>query len=262
MVLLLLPARLMTPVNKKINKLSGLYQRFGMRGVNLYLKVWCGKKDVISFNYPEEFVQPIYLRSKATDLSVFMDVIYGSAYDFPFKFLPSTIIDCGANIGLTSVFFKNKFPSAKVIAIEPEKRNFEILSKNLQCYPDVVLCNNAVWSRTTKLKIEDTGKGNWAFVVKEINSSETGTVEAISLKDVMEQNHLTTIDILKIDIEGSEKELFESDFDYWLSRTRVIMIELHDRMKPGASKSFFNALCKYNFETIVKGQNLFCLLSH
>jgi FkbM family methyltransferase len=249
-------------VTKKINKLAGLYQRFGMRGVNLYVKTWRGKKDIISFNYPEEFVQPIYLRSKATDLSVFMDVIYGGAYDFPFKVPPSTIVDCGANIGLTSVFFKNKFPSAKVIAIEPEKRNFEILSKNLHHYPDVILCNNAIWSRTTKLKIEDNGKGNWAFVVKEVDDNETGTIEAISLKDVMEQNHLAVIDILKIDIEGSEKELFESDCDYWLSRTKVIMIELHDRMKPGASKSFFKALCKYNFDTVVKGQNLFCFLSH
>jgi hypothetical protein len=72
----------------------------------------------------------------------------------------------------------------------------------------------------------------------------------------MLENGLEQIDILKIDIEGSEKELFESDYDYWLSRTKILIIELHDRLKPETSKTVFKALLNYQFSVIIKGQNL------
>ena len=64
------------------------------------------------------------------------------------------------------------------------------------------------------------------------------------------------IDILKLDIEGSEKELFETNFEDWLPKTKILIIELHDAMKTGCSKSVFNAISKYDFSFSIKGENI------
>ena len=68
--------------------------------------------------------------------------------------------------------------------------------------------------------------------------------------------HLSRIDILKIDIEGAEKELFSSGFENWLPRTKILFVEVHDDMKKGSSKSVFNATSKYNFRFTMQHENL------
>lgn len=228
----------------------------------LYSSMRSKEKKIVSFSFVKEFAQPVYLRTCTSDFPAFMDVIVGKPYGFSFSFTPAVIIDCGANIGLTSIFFKNKYPAAKIIAVEPEKNNFEILSKNLCGYTDTVLYNNGIWNKSARLKIEDTGQGNWGFTVHETEENGENTIAAVSIRDIMLANNIDSIDILKIDIEGSEKELFESGYEFWMQRTKVIIIELHDRMRKGASQSFFRALAKYNFETVVKGLNIFCFLEH
>ena len=73
---------------------------------------------------------------------------------------------------------------------------------------------------------------------------------------LMKKFNISQIDVLKIDIEGSEKELFESDYEEWLPNTRMLIIELHDGFRKGASKSFFNAISKYNFHMMKNDENL------
>jgi hypothetical protein len=59
-----------------------------------------------------------------------------------------------------------------------------------------------------------------------------------------------------MDIEGSEKEVFESSYEYWLPKTRMLIIELHDNMKNGTSKSLFAAISKYDFSFDMRDENL------
>lgn len=242
--------------------LERLFKRYGSRGLLLYLKLKNKKKRIIEFSYPNEFKEPIYLRTGTTDFSTFMEVIFGKAYEFPLNFIPEVIIDCGANIGLTSIYLKNKFPDARVFAVEPEKENFKILTANLSGYDNTTLYNNGIWNKKTMLKIEDSGLGEWGFMVTETNEMGPNTIPAISIKDIMHENNINIIDILKIDIEGSEKELFESGYEYWLPRTKIIIIELHDRLRMGASQSFFNALIQYKFSLTLRGQNIFCFFKN
>ena len=64
------------------------------------------------------------------------------------------------------------------------------------------------------------------------------------------------IDIIKIDIEGSEKEVFAIHTDLWLPKTKTLIIELHDRIVPGCSKTVFKQISKYDFSMEIMGQNL------
>lgn len=239
-----------------IKRLMNLYIRFGWSGIQLYYKFKYTNKSIFAFHFKNTFLHPIYFRKDSSDLPTFFEVIVQNDYDIPISFEPKTIVDCGANVGYTSVFFKNKFPNANVIAIEAEKANFEMVKKNLESYNGTTFLHKGIWPKTAFLKVNNIGLGNWGFTVSETNNPAEADIEAISIKDLMIENNIQQIDILKIDIEGSEKELFETDFDFWLSRTKILIIELHDRLKPETSATVFKALLNYKFSVIIKGQNL------
>jgi len=75
----------------------------------------------------------------------------------------------------------------------------------------------------------------------------------------MERFQLEEIDLLKIDIEGAEKELFSTNYESWLPKTKVLYIELHDRYRKGTATSFFKAICQYDFSIFLGRENLICI---
>lgn len=210
----------------------------------------------------KKYPYPFYIRRKSSDPEVLNDVLLKRGYDFrtPINFEPRVIIDCGANIGLTSIFFRKKYPNAKIVAIEPEKKNYELMLKNLDKYSNIYPLNVGIWNKDTFLAVNDPDATAWGFSFHEVDEESEGCSKALSIKSIMDKYDIDYIDILKIDIEGGEKDLFQANYDYWLSRTRILIIELHDRSVEGCSKAFFDALYKYNFSTEIKGDNLFCFM--
>ena len=91
-----------------------------------------------------------------------------------------------------------------------------------------------------------------------IFEASTSFLRAITIDQIAKDYLFTTIDILKIDIEGSEFELFSNNPHPWLSITKCIVIELHDFMKKGTSQVFFKEMAFYNWKTVIKGENIIC----
>lgn len=200
---------------------------------------------------------PFYIRGNSSDKLVIDQVFYQKDYDISLSFIPEIILDCGANIGLASIYFKNKYPNSKIISIEPENDNFNLLKKNLAPYNNVFFENKGLWSEKCYLNIFQ-GEDNlpWSFYVKPTLTKTNTSIEAIGVDDIFKKYNLAKIDLLKIDIEGAEYELFEKNYDKWLPKVRVIIIELHDRFKPLSSKTFLKALSEYNFNIYFKGENI------
>lgn len=204
-----------------------------------------------SFKYPS-----LIVRKRTSDEAVFRDIFLFREYDISFDFVPEYIIDAGANVGYFSVLYSSKFPNAKIIAIEPESSNFEVLTKNIEKFPNVHAVNAGLWPTSTFLKVVDLQKtGNWGFVVKEVSNSEKYDVKTVTVSELLERYNFDRIDILKIDIEGAEKELFSENYESWLGKVRVIIIELHDYMREGAADNFYLAIRKYNWKKIRRGPN-------
>jgi len=157
---------------------------------------------------------------------------------------------------MSTLFYKIKFPKAKIIAVEPELLNYKIMLKNTEHLSNVIVINAGIWNKETNLKIENSISDSWGFVVKESEIENENTIPAVSISTLMHQYNLNAIDILKIDIEGSEKEMFQENYKEWLSRTKVLSIELHDGYRKGASKSFFNAISEFDFSMFRKNENL------
>lgn len=245
----------MTIVGSALKRIFYYITRFGIfEGSRIYLQKKLIKKG--SFTIPG-VKHPIFLRTRTSDINIFENVFVRGEYEIEYGMVPEYVIDCGANIGMFAVWIKSRYPNAKLICIEPDPENFEILKKNVSHYKDVICVNCGIWSKNTLLKVYDKyNKGKWGMVVEE--DLENGSVQALSIASLVEQHNLPRIDLLKIDIETSEKELFSTNYEGWLNNVEVLLIELHDWMEEGCSKPFFEAINKsmldYAFST--KGENV------
>ena len=179
------------------------------------------------------------------------------------QYSPSLIIDAGANIGASAVYFSQIFSHSLVFAIEPEIDNFNLLKLNTEGM-NVVHFNGAISNIDGELALEDPGHSDWGFMTKPIDSSEPestkGIVKSICPTSILAlpETKNTNPLILKIDIEGGEDALFEGDTS-WLSKFPLVIIELHDWMLPfsGSSRNFIRAIGQHDFDFIHRGENIF-----
>lgn len=170
------------------------------------------------------------------------------------------IVDCGANIGASALYFAEQFPLAKVLAVEPQPGNFELLSRNCaanpRIVPRIVPLKAAVASEDKRGAVLDPGKGNWSFRVSERTD---GDVELVSINSLLARGEGMPF-IVKIDIEGFEGELFSRNLE-WLDRFYVLIIELHDWMLPRqrSSRSFLRAIGALDRDFVHAGENVFSI---
>lgn len=205
---------------------------------------------------------PVFFRKNTSDVRAFHQIFTFKEYDMNLSISPRFIVDAGANIGLAAVYFSNRFKDATILSIEPELSNFEMLQKNTLSYKNIIPVKKALSNVIgTNLNVLDRGFGNWGFSTDNENSSPNckivDTVQTLTIDEIFSEYNLEYLDLLKIDIEGGEKQLFESNYEKWLPRTKCIIIELHDGMTKGSSTSFFKAISKYDFSYFNRGENLF-----
>jgi len=159
------------------------------------------------------------------------------------------IIDAGSNIGLTSLYFSRFFDNANYICIEPDDSNFESMRYNLEKnkVQNVIKVKGGLWSKNTFLNIvrDFRDKNDWAIRVEE--TSDTTNLEAFSIDYLIKKHHFEVIDILKIDIEGSEKEVITGNFANlsYLSITKCVAIEIHDEFN--CRQAIYKILEDHNF---------------
>jgi FkbM family methyltransferase len=204
---------------------------------------------------------PFFLRVPSSDVLIFKQIFMKHEYDFNVKKTPSIIVDAGANIGLASIYFANKFPDSKIIAIEPEESNFEILKRNIEPYGNIIPVCAALWHDNTLINVVDRGFGKWGFMtyardgISESYGEILHKTHGITVDTIMKEQDIEHIDILKIDIEGSEREVFR-DPSSWIEKVDTLIIELHENMKSGCNRSFYSSTNGFDDEWL-QGHNVF-----
>jgi FkbM family methyltransferase len=177
---------------------------------------------------------PFYFRPLTSDVFVIDQVFLNREYDPVVRECdPEFVIDCGANIGCASVYFLERYPKARVIALEPDAGNYEVCRRNLEPYGDrAVVLKRAVWSADTGLRLEPgvfRDGLEWSCQVRPCRAGEAADVEAVSLPTLLREYGADRIDLLKIDVEGAEVHLFDERAQEWLGRTDCLAVELHDQ---------------------------------
>ncbi len=136
------------------------------------------------------------------------------------------------------------------MAVEPEPSNLLLLRNNLRPYPNVEIVETALWSDDqSRLQIQNPGDESWAFRVK---PAPEGTVATISVSGLLARPPTPHVDVLKVDIEGTELEVFSRNSS-WVESVDTIIIELHDRLRPGCSEAVRSATSGFEFETHAQG---------
>jgi len=251
----------MLRINKLIRSLRYIYHfgiKIGLRNI-FSTKT---KKEYGSFIIPR-YKNHVFFRPKSSDIKIFEQIFMDKSLNFKISdFQPKYIVDAGANAGYVSLYFANKYPSSKIIAIEPESSNYKLLLKNIKSYKNIIPLKVALWNKGKKLQIENLESEKWSFRMVETNKDNSNVIEGLTLANIMNKFKIEKIDILKLDIEGGEKQLFSSNYKNWLDKVKLIYIELHDRHIKGCSKSFYHAICQYDFEQFIHKRLLVIKLNH
>jgi len=166
------------------------------------------------------------------DLQSLREVWMDEVYRLPFNLQPRIVVDLGANIGMSSVWFHRKFQCERIVAVEPDEGNAQITAKNFarNSIPGEIL-QAAVGPADGSIQFQHSTDSNMGHVKLEqdcvTDSSNISKVRMVSMATVL--GHLQDarrIDVLKVDIEGGEGALFDGDLR-WLERVDSIIIELH-----------------------------------
>lgn len=210
----------------------------------------------------------VAVRTNGSDKFVFNQIFvieeYKSVVEFMLQFKKETtgwnIIDGGANIGLTTLYFHQNLPNAKIVSVEPDKDNYEMIKNNMRLNNFSVngnLLNAGLWSKNTHIKTERSFRDgeDWSVIVKETDNPENA-LKAYTISDIIEQNfNGEIIDLLKLDIEGSEKFIFEAEAEVnrFLPKIRFVIIEIHDEMN--CRENIYTQLAKNNFKYFNSGES-------
>ena len=161
----------------------------------------------------------------ASFLSAYKEIFIEEIYAFPFDGDEPVILDLGANIGLSVLFFKKLYPKAKIIAFEADPKIFSYLRENIygNGLTDVDLVNKAAWNKETKLLFCSEGAdGGRAASAEDENLIE---VDAVDMAQYLEGKK---IDFLKMDIEGAEEFVLPACTKF-LPNIGRIFVEYHSR---------------------------------
>lgn len=161
----------------------------------------------------------------ASFLSAYRQIFERELYCFNASRENPKIVDCGANIGLCVLYWKQLYPAAQITAFEPDPKVFETLVWNCRHWElgNVKLINKAVWSSETELPFWTEGADAGRLLEdSELNDKSSITVETTNLRDYLQG----AVDFLKLDIEGAETEVLLNCADC-LHRISHLFVEYH-----------------------------------
>jgi FkbM family methyltransferase len=183
------------------------------------------------------------IRKKSTDFLVFEQVILKQEYK-PFLELIKkysqnkglNLVDAGSNVGFASLYLNKHLNINRIVSIEPSKENIKNLKENFHSnsITNIHIYETGLWEKKTRLKLDTNFRDGreWSLRLIETNENDPDGFDCISIENIFNDEKIEIIDILKIDIEGGEKEVFkafEKDNSI-LSKIKFIAIEIHDEV--------------------------------
>jgi FkbM family methyltransferase len=202
----------------------------------------------------------VFVRIGTSDVEVFRQVFEEIQYGIvpeDLEFL--RVIDCGANVGYTTMFFLDRYPAAHVTAIEPDPDNARMARLNLSKYGSrATLLEAAVWPHDEPLRLRRSAFRDgreWATQVEPGRGCEFPDVRRIDLTELIGTR---VVDLLKVDIERSEFDLFSAPCP-WMDFVRNLAIELHD---DECASAFRTALASFTYQERRCGELTLCTGIH
>ncbi|PCH91397.1 MAG: hypothetical protein COB85_09150 [Bacteroidetes bacterium] len=219
-------------------------------------------------NCEEICTYKIIIRKNTSDHLVFTQVLINNEYKSLIDIVSNNqkaesvkyIIDAGSNIGLTSLYFTSYYDEAKIIALEPDEHNFKVLQDNIKLndLKNIVTINAALWNNnndelTIDKSFRDGREWSRAVIPGNVNDSN---IQLLTIMDIINKYSWPYIDIMKMDIEGAEKFIFQDpeQVRQFLSKIKFLAIEIHDELN--IKKHILSQLAANNFELNEVGETV------
>ena len=245
---------------------------FGARGIPIAWKLYVGRPGtLVCVSLPGG--HRMFVRKRTSEVAVFRQTFLERESDvmvFPQGELvmkryqeilargrKPLVIVCGANTGLSAIFFVLLFPQALVVALEPSADNFEMLQRNVGLYESIIPIHAGVWDKNTYLKIVNPTAEPLEYQTVECHPAERDALAALTINDILARFPDGEPLLIKIDIEGSEQALFRSHTN-WIARMPLLILELHDWLLPQkkTSAAFLTLLAGMQYDFVVRGENV------
>ncbi|MFL5742653.1 MAG: FkbM family methyltransferase [Flavisolibacter sp.] len=199
--------------------------------------------------YARLFGRKFLFHDSESFLVSYKEIFENEIYRFHSSQKKWTILDCGANIGLSVLFFSYNYPDHKIIAFEPDESVFHLLQQNVRTYNlhNVQLMRTAVWdAEETQEFYTDHGMGGRIGTAYKAN--RPSKVSAVRLRNFLNED----IDFLKMDIEGAEYRVL-SDCSDLLGKVNHLFFEYHGHYsEPQNLHELLSLLTKNNFHYYLK----------
>jgi len=244
--------RLAAAVRLNWSHLRSLTRLLGAKEAAVFLVQWVLKKRLIQTRVPGIATKLLVRRNEA-DIRVLWQIFGNRECDVPLPEPPEFIIDGGAYVGYSAVFYANKYPNARILAVEPEGENCRLLRENCRNYPTISIVQGGLWSSNRYLKIENPDVKSCAFQLCEAPAAEPDVVEGITIPELLRRSGAHRIDLLKLDIEGAEKEIFAPGECDWMDHVRAMVVETHGKE---CEEAVFRATSGGNFAVTRQGEKL------
>jgi FkbM family methyltransferase len=189
----------------------------------------------------------VRLRSHTTDISVLKEIcLAGTLARLPDAPSVQTVVDLGANTGLSYRWLRSRYRGARFVCVEPESGNVAILRANAASAAGSCRIVEACIGATERRVGLDTTMGEWGF-----RSAAGGDIPVVTMDHLLEDAGMDHIDILKCDIEGAERELF-ANCRSWIGRVDAMTVECHLDSLDGADfeVTYFEPNHAWGFELV------------
>lgn len=181
-------------------------------------------------------------RPGTTDGATLFDVFVNEPYGYDVDFDVDFVIEVGANVGYASVYFARRFPNATILAIEAESSNFRLLERNVSRFERILPLHVAVSAHDGETFVH-AGEGEWGFYTAERPQPSAQRVEAVSIPTLLQRFGITSEYrvLMKVNIAGFEKQLFDERSPEWIRSIRQISVKLPWVMGPEDRNALFHA---------------------
>lgn len=172
------------------------------------------------------------LRASVSDLSelrAVAEVFVDRCYAISATREPRTIVDLGANVGIAALYFKSRWPRARIVAVEPQPLTYRLLRDNVAHLAGVETVQCAITEAGGPVTMY-CGAESWSSgLTPDPRRTRACTVAGVTFDELVRDRALDHVDLLKVDIEGAEGAVMNASSSA-LSRVERVVFEYHARL--------------------------------
>ena len=191
---------------------------------------------------------PLAFRAGTPDIAVMAQVFRDNALAFDMAATPLQILLIGAYAGYAAVDLARRYPRATVLAAEPLRDNFRLLSLNTSAWRRIRVAQTAVWHSATRLAATKRFQGDWAVRLGEDALDTERVITTMPIGELLARAGWNHADLIVCDVSGAEREIFADPTQPWLAGCDALLVRCYDTVSPGSTAAIEAAFPPETFD--------------